>query len=168
MTTEQSSRSRVRQWVREHVEGEAEIVIPDLVNDAVSAFSKDRKFLTALATETLRDMIYRQAVEEISRSRMFILGDVAVDREGVKQRARKQSAFASWLEHVGDRHVRLMDMTHEDLLAAASEREKRGQHELGIATLWRTLANQLEGGQTVSTKFTAEEIEAMQQGMAHS
>jgi hypothetical protein len=34
--------------------------------------------------------------------------------------------------------------------------------------LWRTLANQLEGGQTVSTKFTAEEIEAMQQGMAHS
>lgn len=168
MTTEISSRSKVRQWVRESIEGREEVRIPDLVNEAVKVFNKDRKFLTALANETLRDMVYELARTAVGNSRLITLGDEAVNLEGVKRRARTHSVFASWLEHAGDHHVRLLDMTREDLLVAADEREKRGQHEVRLAALWRTIANGLEGGQTVGSKYTAEEIEDMQAGLDHA
>lgn len=169
MTTEQSSRARVAQWVREHIEGKDEVRVPDLVDAAIATFSKDRRFLTSLANETLREMVYRQAVQTLSTSRSFIsAGDVALTREGIKERARKHSVFANWLEHAGDRHVRLMDMTREDLLIAANEREKRGSHEMQLAALWRTIANGLEGGQTVSSKYSAQDIEGMLGGLDHA
>ena len=169
MASEQvSSRTRVRQWVRDHVAGKEEIRIPDVVDAAVKDFSRDRKFLTALATESLRDMVYEITKDTIGRSRMILLGEVGTNHDGVKRRARTHTVFRDWLERVGDHHVRLLDMTREDLLVAADERQKRGQHEVAIAALWRTIANGLEGGQVVGTKYTADEIAAMQEGVSHA
>jgi hypothetical protein len=169
MTTEISSRAKVRQWVREHIEGEEEVRIPDLVNDAVRDFGKDRKFLTALANEALRDMVHDLVQSQVGRSRsLYLVGDTALDRKGIRKSARKQSVFASWLEHAGDRHFRLMDCGREELLIAAEERAKRGNHDLGLAALWRTLAEQLEGGQVLREKFTPEQIEELYEGLEYS
>jgi hypothetical protein len=169
MTAEISNRAKVRLWVRDQIKDREEVHIPTIAEDGVRALSKDRRFLAALASEMLRDMIYDLARQEISHTRGFIqIGDSAVDREGLQKRVRAHNVFRGWLEHVGDKHVRLLEMTHEDLMVAADEREKRGTHEIEIAALWRTIANQLEGGQTVGSRFSEEEIDRMYSGLNHS
>lgn len=168
-TTEQSARSRIRQWALTHIEGQEEVQVPVLVDEAIASLGKDRKLIAELGRESLREIMYRQLISAISSTRNFVTtGDVALTVGGVKEKARRHSVFASWLEHVGDHHVRLMDATREDLLLAADEREKRGNTELGIARLWRTVANGLEGGQTVGSKYSAEEIESMHRGLEHA
>lgn len=169
MTTQElSSRAKVRQWVREYIDGKEEVQLPELTNTAVFELGKDKKFLTLLATETLRDMVYEIAKSVVHSSRLIVLGDEAVSRDEVKRRSRGHSVFRDWLEHVGDRHIRLLEMTREELLVAADEREKRGRHEIELASLWRTLAQQLEGGQTVGSKYTPEAIEEMHEGLANA
>lgn len=169
MTTELSNRAKVRLWVRERIQGEEEVSLPELANEAIQVLGGDRKFITAFANECLHDMVLELASQVIKQTRGLIkIGDVVTDVEGVKRRARKQSVFANWLEHVGDRHVRLLDMTREDLLSAADERQTRGERELEVAALWRTLAQRLEGGQAVKDRFSAEEIEGIQRGLLNS
>lgn len=169
MINEVSSRTRVRQWVREQIEGREEVRIPDLAQDAVQAFRKDTKFLRQLAEESLRAMVYDLAQRTVEQTRgMWIAGDDIVTKEAIKKRANSHSVFRDWLEHVGDKHVRLLDMTREDLFVAADEREKRGQHEIELAALWRTLAQRLEGGETVGSKYTVDEIESMRRGISNA
>lgn len=166
MTTELSSKARIRQWVREEIEGKEEVQLPELASKAIDTFKKDTKFLRQLAEESLRAMVYQLAYQAVQQTRgMWMAGDTAVTKEAIRQRARKHSLFRDWLEHVNDKHIRLMDMTREELLIAADEREKRGKHEIGLAALWRTLAERLEGGETVGNRYTPDEIEAMHRGI---
>lgn len=162
-----SAKSQLRQWVREQLELQDEIVLPDLSREAARVFGKDPEFVHQLMEDTLPELIYEivSRVLRETRDDRILLGDTITTREGVDVRARRHSVFLNWYEHIERGHVKLMEMTREDLLEAAKEREERGQHELGIARLWRTIAEQLEGGQKVSTRFTSEEIERLQEGL---
>ncbi len=160
-TKERSIRSRVREWVQNEIKDETEVSIPTLTASALAHFRGDQAFIQGLMQEMLRPMVYELAlaVVQSSRGSLVTLGDTIVTRDEVAKKARTRNVWGTWLEHAGDRHVALLDMTREDLLLAATERQDRGEHELELAKLWRKLADGLEGGQVVRERFSAEEIE---------
>jgi hypothetical protein len=171
----QTARQQLTAWIRDYMTDKDEVSASEMVSEAVIKFRKNRKFLDELAVDALRELVYRRAVEEMARSRRAGKGpvvmtgdDVLISTKGIKQRARGHSVFQNWLEHAGDRHVRIMDATREDLLLAAEEREGRGEHEIRLAKVWRTVAETLEGGQVVNTKYSPEEVERIYRGMDNS
>lgn len=160
---EKSTRARLSEWVSAELVGAEEIQIPALTEKAMRHFADDKGFVSALLRENVRSLIYEvvQTVVGKSRGELVQLGDAVVDATEFKARARRRSTFENWLEHVGDHHVRLLDMSREELLIAAKERTDRGKHELELARLWRAMAQRLEGGQQVREVFTAAEIESL-------
>lgn len=158
----ENTRAILARWVREHIDQEAEVNLPELVNEAITHFSADKTFLTRFLRENIRALIYDLVQGMVASSRgvdRVLLGDTVTTSDKITKRARSASVFSNWLEHVDNHHVRLLDMTREELLIAATERIARGEAELHLANLWRTLAEDLEGGQRVRERFTAEEIE---------
>lgn len=162
-TTENSARSRIREIVRNRIEAEDEISLPELTDALVTLLRGDEQFMDEFVAEALRSEVYAQVSAAVAGSRRLVqVGDFAMTSEAIEKRAQAfASRFLGWFEHSGARHVRLMDMTREDLLTSASERRKRGQREYSIAALWTQLASGLEGGQRVEERFTAAEIEAL-------
>lgn len=162
MTT-QTARSRIREIVKIRIEDEDEISIPNLTDSLVALLRGDEEFMEEFVQSALRSEVYTQVAAAIGASRKLIqMGDVAMTKEAVEKRAQSfATRFLGWFEHSGSRHVRLMDMTREDLLVSAGERRKRGQREYRIAELWTQLAGGLEGGQRVEERFTAEQIEEL-------
>lgn len=165
---EKSTRQQVAEWVRAQMEGQEAVSLPDLVNDAVAHFEPQRSFVRQFLAESLRPIIYDLAstVAKQSRRNFVVAGDELVTREELTERSNKRaSRWESWLEHVGGKHVRLLDMTREELILAADIRRGRADSELRIAHLWDALAAKLEGGQRVRDRFTPAEIETMRRLM---
>lgn len=164
MTNEKSTRALLKEWVTERIDGADEVQIPVLVEEAMRHFLADQGFVSRFFKENVRALVYDFVQSAIANSRgeLVSLGDNVVNRETFKQKARKRSVFATWMEHVGDRHVQLLEMTREDLLIAAKERSERAATEQSIARLWRAMAQKLEGGQVVKEVFTVEQIEHLQ------
>lgn len=164
MTTISTERAtvRIREMVRIRIEGEDEISLSGMTDAIVALLAGDTDWLRMFAMERLRSSVYAQVQEAVARTRMNVIGDYAANTEAIEKRAQVFSQrFLNWYEHAGDRHVRVMDMTREDLLLAASERRRRGDTEHRRAALWTRIAGQLEGGQKVGDRFTAEQLDTM-------
>ncbi len=157
-----SIRSRLRVWITEEVEDLHEFELSTVADSATDYFLTDSEFVGTVLRDLLRAMAYEVTAGVAQRTRGFIvLGNHVASREGLKEQAKHLSGkWDRWLEHVGTRHLRLMDMTREDLLTAAAERRLRAKTENTIATLWETLAEKLEGGQVLRERFTPAEIDA--------
>ena len=159
-TKELTARQRLDEWIEQRIAGNDEVPIPTLRDAAITAFKNDGKFLAQLGREYLAETVYEAIRRCIGRSRLVVLGDVAATKDAVTERAAKlASRWDGWWEHSGERHVQLLEMTRDDLLAAAEERERRGRHELFLARLWRHLAERLENGDRVRDQFTADQID---------
>lgn len=157
-----SYRTQLREWIDNEIATSDQIKLPDLVNSAVNHFESDNRFVREFMRENLRDVIYEEAQRFVSLTRSHVqLGDMVTSRGQFKTLARHKSPFQTWLEHVGDHHVLVLDMTKSDLILAAQERQKRGEHEIAIASLWRAMAERLSAAQRVREVFTPDEIEAM-------
>ena len=159
-----SHQAQVRLWIKGQVDGAPAVRLPDLTDRAVEHFSKQKPFIRSFLAEQLRPIVYEQARIVLQDTRRdgapILLGDELVNREEFKRRATAiASKWSQWIEHSGDRHIRLLDMTRADLLAAAEERYQRGQREMGLARLWRKLAAGLGDGEVVRERFTPEQIE---------
>lgn len=158
-----SPRARVRLWIKDQVKDEAVVQLPDLTDRAVGHFSKQRKFVAEFLSEQLRPIIYQETRRVIAQTREVVLhGDDLIDRGELEKRGQRLiSKWGNWTEHVGDRHLRLADMTRADLLVAAAEREARGAAEYAIGQHWRALASRLGDTERVGERFTDDEIEAV-------
>jgi hypothetical protein len=138
---------------------EPEIRLPEIADAACAYFLSDENFLKGPIADLIRLAAYDAAQRYAQHTRGVIpFGDSVITREEMTKRARR-SQFSVWLEHVGDRHIRFMDLTREELLVAAGERRGRAQTDLDVALLEETLADALESGQHVKDRFTEEEIE---------
>jgi hypothetical protein len=162
---ELSAKAEIRRWIRQRLREETEIKLPELAKEAELYFLADSFFTTKLIKETLTSLIY-ELVQALVGETRYLVGEEVVDREGIKERARAHPVFEAWMEHANDRHIRFMEMTREQVLKAAEERERRGWHELQLGTLFRGVAAQLEEGEQVKDRFTAQEIDDMWQEMA--
>lgn len=164
MTTETANpRSELRAWLRDAIKDAEEVHLPSLTESAMSWFGTQDGLREALSEQLLRQAVYQEAqgVVGLARSRTMHNGEALTEEEFEKKRSRFATRFLSWYEHVGDKHVRLMDADRTYLLAAAKLRRDRGVHELHLAVLFEEMADGLEGGQKVADRFSAEEIEAM-------
>lgn len=172
-----TARQQVRTWAKEQITHDREISIPDLATECVQFFRQDHAFVDALLNETIRAMCYEQiriVVQDTRRecpgpAPIIMAGDRIVSRGQILEAGKAfAQRWATWLEHVGDRHVRLLDMTSADLRTAAAERRKRADHELTVVALWDTLARRLKPDETVGKRFSVEDIERINQQLQNS
>lgn len=158
------ARSRLADWLRAQIAGKAEVSLRRLTDQAVQEIASDPEWLTAILAESVRPLVYdiaRRVVAD-TRGAAVVLGDEVVTRAILQARAGVLALkWSGWLEHVGDRHVALMDMTAVDLRAAAGERRKRATSELQIASMFDSLAIRLNGDQRVRDLFTAEDLDSI-------
>ncbi len=168
--TDPSPRVQLRTWIRAQITGEVEVQLPDLTARAVEHFSDQRAFIKAFLAVTLPEMVYEQARTVLRDTRewgtIIQLGDTLVSQTRLEQRARVlQSRWSGWMERVGDRHINLLAMTRDNLLAAAEHRRTQASTELAYADLWETLAEELDDWETVGQRFTPEDLEALRAGL---
>lgn len=159
-----------QQWfgaiVRKLVAGQSSFKLPEIAKEALAIARKDRVRYRAWLTASEYREAYGQVREVVRESRtvtgLRIVGDAAFTPEGAADAfSGRFSGFWNWAEHAGDRHVELPEMTREDLLVAADERQARGDHELTMAKFLRTIANGLEGGQIVSERFSEADVKSI-------
>ena len=160
---EQSARQWFREIVKTLIDGETSYKQPDVAREALIVAKKDRTKWRLLVEE----WEYSAAYEEVrgivaqgrSSSNLRVIGDHAFTPEAASADfERRFSKFWSRTEHVADRNILLPEMSREDLIVAATEREKRGTEELFNAQFLRRLANGLEGDKLVSQRFSEEEV----------
>lgn len=158
---EASTRSQVRTWIRSQIAGQSHVEVRSLYREMVAHFAGNPDFVSAWLAETLPAIAYEETRRVCADTRDHILfGDEILNRDATEERMREvRPRWQAWLEHVGDRHVRLMDMNSNELRTAATIRRTRGENELRIAELWDELASKLKGKKKVSDVFTPEQIE---------
>jgi hypothetical protein len=140
------------------------VSMPSIANEAIQELLLDPADLQEWLGITVRPVMYEHIQREVAKSRngVIIFGDTLTTPAEVKNAARRRRPnWQVWVEHAGDRSVPLTLMTRTDLEIAANEREKRGLHELKLASLWRHMAYQLSGSQKVSDLFTPEQIQSL-------
>ena len=162
-TQELSARAQVRQWVREQMEDASEVDLPALAGRAVAHFRGDAAFIQTFLDESLPTLVYDIASSIGSKTRLLSFGDHLATRATVADAATRHTVFERWLEHAGARHIRLLSMTKADLLVAAEERRKRGEHDMWLSRLWVRIAKDMSDEDTVGERFTTEEIEKLAQ-----
>lgn len=161
---EESTRTQVREWIRQLPEGRKEVNLVELTSGAMEHFMNDENFVQQFMSESLRPMIYELAQESLAYGRSLYIQQVTKSIQEGKQ--PRSGIFAKWFEHAGSKHVNLMEMTRRDLFLAAQERQDRGEHELGLARLWRNMASKLTSPtMKVKTKFKEAEIQEMIEGL---
>lgn len=152
--------AQVRGWASRIVREESEIEMPEIADRLTD------RVLQEWPRDTLRDFIrlavYEQVRLAVARTRGVILAGDTILRKP-EEEYKPANDWQRWLEHVGQRHVRLVDMTRDDLTIAAQERRERSRTEAVIADAWDMLASKLGEGETVGQRFNADEIEAIMQ-----
>lgn len=69
-TKDLTPRAELRSWIRDQINGESEVSLPDLSERAVRFAIKDKVFLKALLLELLRPMVYQEARDVIAPTRV--------------------------------------------------------------------------------------------------
>lgn len=166
-----SARRRVRAWVREQIEARGDVRAPDIAGRAREELAKDRELMADFGAEMLTAAIYELTLDVIASTRDVGSVDAYAERaessRGTDSRAalqrrlsRLEQQYGKWREHVGDRHVRLLDMTAADLAIAEAERRARGLIELRRADFLAALAERLGENETVK-KLSIAQIEEL-------
>jgi len=165
-----SARLRIRRWVRDELTAvlaaARDVQLPEVADSARDHFLADAAFLAGPIGDLIRAVAYEEAGAycQETRSGLVRFGEKAVPRGTARDEAAtrlRRNPFQTWLEHAGDRTVRLMDMTREQLTVAAAERTSRGTTELVIAATWGELVKKLAPGEQVKQRFTVEEVRAI-------
>jgi len=160
---ELSARVRIRRWVRTQMDtalnNDGEVRLPEIASGAATAMLSDTSFVAGPITDLVRLMAYEEASRYVQTTHRGVIGmgDEAVTKEAFAERV-KQSSFVNWVEHSGDRNLRLMDMDADDCKAAADVRFQRARTETARGRLLMALAKSLKDGERVGDKFTPEEI----------
>jgi hypothetical protein len=148
-------------WMREETEGQSITRLPELTDRTVERLLANQDILRAYLTASVRELTYDFAQRFIGQTRGHVLfGDDLIARPDIPAIAStRRPRWQAWMEHIGDRHVRLFDMMKGELLSAASLREERGHTEYQYAALWRELAGKMTDVQSVKEVFTEKQVE---------
>lgn len=156
-------RMQVAQFVRDRIEGQDSVNLPDLTEAALGHFMRDPDWVEAFLRSQFSPMLYTIAQNVIAqrRSGQIIVGNVIASQQVAKQMVSRRPRWQMWLEHDGNEYVALPSMTREGLLRAADGREQRANREAGIASVWRALAANMQPGQRVADVYDEDAINAV-------
>ena len=164
--TEASVRRDMAKWIRNRIDGENVVHLPDLAKEAGEHFGSDNGFVNRFFRQQFGTIFYEMVQSTVARTRSMhlMLGDDIVSQDEIRDRSMRLSAkWSNWLEHVGDRHIRLLSMSADHLYMAAQERRERAAIDIQRAELLEALAKQLEPGETVGDRFSDDDIERIWQ-----
>lgn len=151
-------RQQLSAWMRQRVADMDEVNLPDLAKRAVAAHRDDAEFLRAWFDDTAYAVAYTLATQIAADTRK-----PAIREEDAAPAAPSRRPAEGWferLEHLGARYLRLGDMTRQDLLDFAVEREGPALTELRLVGLARKLAGKMaDDGKKVREVFSEEEID---------
>ncbi len=156
---------QAREWLKGEIAGRDEVKFPELTDSLMDWLERSdlwRAFFRMGAYQFVRN----EFTAGRSLNGLVCLAEEAVTRSVLDRRAEAlRKKWNQWFEHVGDRDIRLMAMTREDLLVAASERRQRATTENEIARVWEVLADGLDEGETVGDRYKPEQIEQIRLGI---
>lgn len=161
-------RERIRRETLEDVVSAGSVRQPEIARRIRRWVRSDEALLDAVLDWVFDPAIYDIVQSVLSstrhgKGRFFRLGtgELVTAAELDRRAAVKRSSWATWLEHVGDRHIPLNLMTRRDCETAATERRQRAESELVNAKFFAALAKGLRGNQTVGERWTDDEIAAL-------
>ena len=164
-----SATSTLREWMRDRISLAGEVKIKELGEEGIQFLAEDQERLNQFVTERVYDMaaeIGRAVLLETRRIKRFYEAEAKTEEE-------KQQRLGRWfqrMEHqpVRGNYMRLQAMTRQDLLSAAEEREKRATVELVTARWYRLLAAGMSDEQTVSDRYSPEQVASFYESAADS
>ena len=155
-------RQQLSAWMRQRIADMDEVNLPDLARAAVEAHKADAAFLAAWFEDTGYAVAYTLGAQLAAQTRRPVLHQApapAPDPDVANPPAPRAGWFER-LEHLGARYLRLGDMTRQDLLDFAVEREGPALTELRLVGLVRKLAGKMaDDGKMVREVFSEEEID---------
>ena len=168
MTTPTTNPKRViRDWWRQQLEGKEEIDLDALTDAALAELRKDSGFLDAVLDTVVRDIVRDTGSRVIAKRPGMVAtnGHRHVTRavliaEIEAEIAERPLAFLQEQDRAG-RPRNLLDMTYEQVIAAAQDRYDAGRDNLRRAALYKMLAEEMQTGQRVRDRWTDEEIARM-------
>ena len=154
-----SARSELRAWINEQIADRSDLCLPEFKAEAV-LYARSAGIADRLVEEMIEGEVYDVSRRLIAETRRVRLGDSLVSKDALRGRvAQFRSRFERWMEHAGDRHYLLLDMTRDQLLLAVKERSDRAASEQRLATFMRALADKTKRGKTVRQSMSIEEVE---------
>lgn len=154
--------SELDAWLKAEIEGQDEVSVSDLRTRAYDEFSVRPGWMAQLVEEAAYTVVRSRATKMVAATRRPApLHAAMFTGDGALQKAATHKVFHGWMEHVGDRHIRVELMNREDLLIAATERRTRGSQEIRLAEVWETIAGRLDGDELVGAKFPPAELAAL-------
>lgn len=164
-------RAEVTGYMREILEDRDHFNLAEITDEVADKLVEEPMIALEGVRDLIRPMVYQYAAQVMSSTRqgptakeLIPLGDDEMTtREAHRRRSIRQfgNRFSRWIEHAGDvnGYVRYLQMNREELLSAASAREKRGTTELIRSTFNKRIANALEEGQVVADVYGPQELE---------
>mgnify|MGYP006265655587 CR=1 FL=1 len=157
----------VKNWIRERIEGQDRVNIGQVVDELLASMKPAE--LRELAVEHIRGVAFELARKETANSRRSVRRQKTSEMPEQRHVILKpvtQKSWGDWLEWNGSVHVRLMEMTREDLEAAARIRLERGTREAHLSEFERSIAARLLPGQRVSEVFSEEQVQQIYEDTA--
>lgn len=156
----------VKNWLKERMDGVERVNIGNIVDELLDSMKPAE--LRELAVEHIRSVAFDLARSEASRTRRSVKrrNTEAPAREHIILKPVTERRWSDWLEWNGSVHIRFMEMTREDIEAAARIRLERGTREAHMSEFERMIAARLSPGQKVSEVFTEEQIQQLYEDTA--
>jgi len=160
-----SASGQVRRYIRSLIAGKSDVSIPSLVDATIDWLTRDRPLLVAFLRESLTAMVYEvvQRVLATTRADLMLLGENLMEKQEVIAQASLK--WATWMERGATRHVAVLEMDRQDCFAAAAHRFLNSERHLALATLWRSVGDNLADGERVGDRFTVEDLEVRLQNI---
>lgn len=155
--------ARAAREVQQRVSDEREVKLPDVKQALIDEIKNDAELLDRFLDESLGPLVYDVCQRVVQRTRgMVVFGDLVLPVQEVRKAARRATpSWSTWLEHTGDRYVRLVDMGPHELQLAENSRLRRIHSEAGIVALLRELRKRVPEGMTVGQVMTHEQLDAL-------
>jgi len=163
--TEETAVERFRDWVRVEIDGKSSFKIPDIVSSAEKTFGEDASFLRSFARDTLRARFYKEVQGVVAEARRGLVrvGGTFVSAEKVGEAATSASraVWGRWercFEHVGGKHMLVLDMNAKDLTTAETERFEAAEQHARWARFFAEIRKGVKRGKKVRDCFTAADL----------
>lgn len=161
-----SARECLRGWVREKLAAKASFKIPDIVKEAEKRFGNDTTFLKEYAKDAIRALMYEDVQHVAAESRRAIIGAAHVDPTRLEDAANEssRSVWGRWdtcFEHIGEKHVLVLDMKDQDLAEAEAVRYKSAEQHARWGRFFAALRKGMKRGKKVRDCYTTEQLDEL-------